>query len=84
MNRPKLDPESPSLRPHGDVLQVPGGDKPDNGRPPGKHETDLPPTPGDPLPYPENPDIPGNPTEPGEPGQGQPIPPELDTTKPRL
>lgn len=82
MTLKELDRESPSLAPHGDVLS-PSKSGTAGHRPPREPDTDVPPTPGEPTPYPENPDVPG-PREPGEPDQGQPIPPELDTTKPRL
>ena len=74
-----LDDGSPSLVPHGDTLKTPGGHRPRE-----KEPGDIPPKPSQPLPFPENPDVPPEPAEPAEPGQGQPIPPELDTTKPRL
>lgn len=46
---------------------------------------DVPVDPGEPAPYPENPDLPGDtPVDPVEPGKGQPIPPEMDNTEPRL
>lgn len=79
-----LDDGSPSLKPHGDVIRTPGENEPGASRPPNAPGTDVPPKPGQPVPYPENPDLPGTPPEPAEPDQGQPIPPELDTTKPRL
>jgi len=56
--------------------------RPDRPRDP---DINVPPKPGQPLPNPENPDLPGTtPSDPDDPGQGQPIPPEMDTTKPRL
>lgn len=81
---PELDKGSPSLAPHGDILKVPGADshRPDHQREP---DINVPPKPGQPLPNPENPDLPGTaPSDPDDPGQGQPIPPEMDTTQPRL
>ena len=76
--------KAPDLQPHGDILRTPGTRGDDGGRPPGDPGPGGPSKPVDPVPYPENPDLPSHPKEPGEPGQGQPIPPELDTTKPRL
>jgi len=81
MAQTEMDKESPSMRPHGDVLKTPGENGPDNSRPPGDPDVGVPPKPGGPLPRPENPDTPGSPPEPSEPGQGQPIPPELDSPK---
>ncbi len=78
----ELEKESPSLKPHGDVVRMPDAGKA-GSRPPGEPGTGVPPTPGEPTPSPDEPDAPGK-LEPGEPDQGQPIPPELDTTKPRL
>lgn len=65
MVKPKLDKESPSLTPHGDVLQTPGKEKDkrdDKG-------FDLPEQPGQPTPYPTNPGHPGGPPEPADPGK---------------
>ncbi len=84
MTKPELDKGSPSLTPHGDTLRSPGTERTQGNRPPGRPDTDVPAKPGQPTPYPENPDLPGGPPEPVEPGQGQPIPPEMETDKPRL
>jgi hypothetical protein len=84
MAQPKLDKDSLSLTPPGDTLGVPGdgGHRRDHQPEP---NIDVPPKPGQPLPNPENPDLPGTPpSDPDDPGQGQPIPPEMDTTEPRL
>lgn len=82
--KPMPGPEPLDLEPHGDVLKVPGTEKANAGKPPPKPGVDVPPKPGQPAPFPENPDLPGGPAEPAEPGEGQPIPPELETNKPRL
>ena len=84
MTKPMPGPEPLDLEPHGDVLRVPEDKQPEGGKPPPDPGVDVPAKPGAPAPYPENPDLPGEPPEPADPGQGQPIPPELDTTKPRL
>lgn len=62
-------------------MQPPATHRPEPPRDPG---IDVPAKPGQPAPYPENPDLPGGPPEPVDPGQGQPIPPEMDTDEPRL
>ncbi len=67
MTQPKLDQESPSLTPHGDVLKTPGG-KSKDGKP-GSKGIDLPEKPGQPTPYPTNPGHPGGPAEPVDPGK---------------
>lgn len=84
MTQTKLDRGSPSLTPHGDTLRTPGSDRPEGSRPPNEPGVDVPAKPVQPAPYPENPDLPGDPPEPVDPGQGQPIPPEMETDKPRL
>lgn len=53
MTKPKLDKESPSLTPHGDVIRTPGGsDKSDK---PGDKGIDAPAEPGRPTPSPSSP-----------------------------
>ena len=84
MTQTKLNKGSPSLAPHGDILKVPGDGNAEGGRLPGEPSTDVPANPGEPAPYPENPDLPGGPAEPIDPDQAEPIPPDRDTTKPRL
>ena len=78
------DKKAPTLQPHGDILKTPEPEGTDAGGPATNPVPGVPGEPVEPLPYPENPDVPSNPKEPAEPEQGQPIPPELDTTKPRL
>jgi len=90
MTKPKLDKNSPSLTPHGDILKVPDGkakngkstDKsiPESSRPPAGPGPGIPGQPSQPMPHPEPTDVPGETPEPEEPGQGQPIPPELAST----
>ncbi len=58
MTMPKLDRESPSLAPHGDVIRTPG-----------EKGMDVPAEPGRPTPAPTNPDLPGGPPEPVDPGK---------------
>lgn len=43
---------------------------------------DVPAKPGQPTPYPTNPDLPGGQPQPIDPGQGQPVPARPDTTQP--
>ena len=71
MTKPKLDQDSPSLTPHGDVLRVPGGQT-DGGKPadkPDEKGIDVPAEPGRPTPDPSHPDLPGGPPEPVDPGK---------------
>lgn len=68
MTKPALDKGSPSLTPHGDVLQTPGGSKGEAGKPDEKG-LDVPAKPGQPTPYPTKPDHPGGPPEPVDPGK---------------
>ncbi|NYT81371.1 hypothetical protein H0A70_07695 [Alcaligenaceae bacterium] len=72
---------TPAGKPDQDYMRKPNAHRPDPQREP---PIDVPPKPGQPLPNPENPDLPGTtPIDPDDPGQGQPIPLEMDTTKPR-
>ena len=87
MTKPMPDTDPLKREQAGETGRVPGNDVGEGGRPGGKPDEkgiDVPARPGQPAPYPENPDLPGGPPEPVDPGQGQPIPPEMDTTEPRL
>ncbi len=77
MTEPKLDKESPSLTPHGDILRVPGVNH-QNPEPQREPDIDTPPKPGDPPPSPEDPDIPGT-TPPDPKAPAHPITPTLGT-----
>lgn len=66
MANPKLDKDSPSMTPHGDILKVPGGaggkdDKSD------EKGIDVPAEPGKPTPGRSSSDVPGEPVDPGKP-----------------
>ena len=68
MNTRKLDKDSPSMKPHGDILKVPGG----TGREEDKQDEkgiDVPAEPGRPTPGPSSPDLPGGPAQPVDPGK---------------
>lgn len=68
MTTRKLDKDSPSMTPHGDVLNVPGGSghKDDKAKDKG---IDVPAKPGQPTPGPSHPNLPGGPPEPVDPGK---------------
>ncbi|WP_397474878.1 hypothetical protein [Pusillimonas sp.] len=68
MTKRKLDKDSPSMTPHGDVLKVPGGTGGENDKPDDKG-IDVPAEPGKPTPGPSSPDLPGGPPEPVAPGK---------------
>lgn len=53
----------------GEPGRVPDTDVGEGGRPSGKPGVDIPADPGQPTPYPTNPDHPGGPPDPVEPGK---------------
>jgi len=81
MTKPLPDTD-PLKREQPGLGRVPGNDVGGGCRPGGKPDEpgiDVPAKPGEPAPYPENPDLPGGPPAPADPKQ--PVPPELETAR---